>query len=95
MSKLLENLRSVMRLRHYSYQTEKTYIYWIRQYIFFDKITHPGQKRARLRSRLFKRIWRLKKSVGFNSKSGARCAAVSLSGCFESKFAMVRRVFTR
>ena len=30
-----------MRVRHYSYQTEKTYIHWIRQYIFFHKITHP------------------------------------------------------
>ena len=41
MSKLLDDVRSLMRVRHYSYETEKTYIYWIRQYIFFHKITHP------------------------------------------------------
>lgn len=30
-----------MRVRHYSYQTEKTYIHWIKQYIYFHKIMHP------------------------------------------------------
>ncbi len=46
MSKLLDDVRNVMRVRHYSYQTEKTYIYWIRQYIFFHKITHPAEMGA-------------------------------------------------
>lgn len=46
MSKLLDDIRSVMRVRHYSYETEKTYIYWIRQYIFFHKITHPKEMSA-------------------------------------------------
>lgn len=31
--KLLEQVQYVIRLKHYSYQTEKTYIYWIRRYI--------------------------------------------------------------
>lgn len=43
MSKLLDDVRSMMRVRHYSYETEKTYVYWIRQYIFFHKITHPAE----------------------------------------------------
>ncbi len=41
MSKLLDEVRNVMRVRHYSYETEKIYIYWIRKYIYFHKITHP------------------------------------------------------
>ena len=41
MSKLLDDVRNLMRVRHYSYQTEKIYIHWIRHYIFFHKITHP------------------------------------------------------
>lgn len=41
MAKLLDDVRNLMRLRHYSYQTEKIYIHWIRQYIFFHKVTHP------------------------------------------------------
>lgn len=31
----------VIRLKHYSYQTEKTYIYWIRRYILFHDKRHP------------------------------------------------------
>jgi site-specific recombinase XerD len=46
MSKLLDNVRNVMRVRHYSYQTEKTYLHWIRQFIFFNKITHPAEMGA-------------------------------------------------
>jgi site-specific recombinase XerD len=46
MSKLLDDVRGVMRLRHYSYQTEKTYIYWVRQYIFFHRLTHPKEMGA-------------------------------------------------
>ena len=46
MSKLLDDVRNLMRVRHYSYETEKTYTYWIRQYIFFHKITHPKEMGA-------------------------------------------------
>lgn len=46
MSKLLNDVRAVMRMRHYSYQTEKTYVYWIRQYIFFHNTTHPNEMGA-------------------------------------------------
>lgn len=46
MSKLLDDVRNVLRLRHYSYQTEKTYIHWIRQYIYFHNIRHPKEMGA-------------------------------------------------
>ncbi|MBW4680811.1 MAG: phage integrase N-terminal SAM-like domain-containing protein [Microcoleus vaginatus WJT46-NPBG5] len=39
--KLLEQVQDVIRLKHYSYQTEKTYIYWIRRYILFHNKHHP------------------------------------------------------
>lgn len=34
--KLLEQVSDVIRLRHYSYKTEKSYISWIKRYILFD-----------------------------------------------------------
>lgn len=43
MSKLLNDVRNVMRVKHYSYETEKIYIYWIKQYIYFHNITHPAE----------------------------------------------------
>lgn len=39
--KLLEQVRDIIRLKHYSYQTEKTYVYWIRRYILFHNKRHP------------------------------------------------------
>jgi hypothetical protein len=34
--KLLDQVRDVIRLKHYSIRTEHTYIDWIRRYIFFS-----------------------------------------------------------
>lgn len=33
--KLLEQLRDQIRVKQYSFRTEKTYIHWVREYIFF------------------------------------------------------------
>ena len=46
MSQLLSNVRNVMRTRHYSLQTEKTYVYWIKKYIFFHNVRHPKEMGA-------------------------------------------------
>ncbi len=43
MSKLLDQVRDVLRTRHYSYQTEQTYLKWIRRYIFFHNVRHPAE----------------------------------------------------
>jgi len=37
--KLLDQVREVMRLRHYSIRTEQTYCDWIRRYIQFHQMT--------------------------------------------------------
>ncbi|MEH1846168.1 MAG: phage integrase N-terminal SAM-like domain-containing protein [Nostoc sp.] len=39
--KLLEKVQDTIRLKHYSYKTEKSYIDWIRRYIFFHHKRHP------------------------------------------------------
>lgn len=41
--RLLDQVRSVIRLLHYSVKTEKSYIYWIRFYIRFHKLRHPKE----------------------------------------------------
>ena len=43
MPKLLEEVRSLIRLRHYSYRTEKSYVHWIREFIFYNKVRHPAE----------------------------------------------------
>ncbi len=39
--KLLDLVRDKIRFKHYSYSTERTYIHWIKQYIFFHHKKHP------------------------------------------------------
>ena len=39
--KLLDQVRDVMRKKHYSIRTEHAYITWIRQYILFHHKCHP------------------------------------------------------
>ncbi len=36
--KLLDQVREVMRLKHYSIRTERSYCDWIRRYIHFHKM---------------------------------------------------------
>lgn len=39
--KLLDQVRDAIRLKHYSYKTEQTYVGWIRRYILFHNKQHP------------------------------------------------------
>jgi integron integrase len=39
--KLLDQVREQIRVRHYSMKTEKSYISWIKRYIFFHHKKHP------------------------------------------------------
>ena len=41
--KLLDEVRRVLRVKNYSYRTEKTYIHWIRKFILFNNKKHPLQ----------------------------------------------------
>jgi len=41
--KLLDQVRQLMRLRHYSVRTEEAYVGWIRRYILFHRKRHPGE----------------------------------------------------
>ena len=41
--KLSDQVRDVMRLKHYSYRTEQSYVDWIRRYILFHNKRHPRE----------------------------------------------------
>jgi site-specific recombinase XerD len=41
--KLLDRVRDAIRLKHYSYRTEDTYVDWIRRYILFHNKRHPSE----------------------------------------------------
>ena len=39
--KLLDQVRDAIRLKHYAYRTEQSYVDWARRYILFHNKTHP------------------------------------------------------
>ena len=41
--KLLDQLRNVIRYKHYSIRTEESYTYWVKKYIFFHNKRHPAE----------------------------------------------------
>jgi integron integrase len=41
--RLLDQVRDVLRVRHYSLRTEETYVYWIRRFILFHQKRHPKE----------------------------------------------------
>jgi len=41
--KLLDQVRNALRVKHYAYRTEKTYIFWIRRFILFHGKKHPSE----------------------------------------------------
>ena len=41
--KLLDQLRDAIRIKHYSYSTEKTYVHWAKRYILFHNKRHPAE----------------------------------------------------
>ena len=45
--RLLDRVRSAIRVRHYSLRTEQTYIDWIRRFIFFHGTRHPRELGSR------------------------------------------------
>ena len=45
--RLLDQVRDAIRVRHYSYRTEQTYIDWIKRYIFFFNKRHPKEMGAK------------------------------------------------
>ncbi len=45
-AKLRERVRDVIRTRHYSHRTEKSYWYWIRYFIRFHDLRHPSSMGA-------------------------------------------------
>jgi len=40
--RLMDEMREALRSRHYSVRTEKAYCLWVKRYIRFHKLRHPG-----------------------------------------------------
>lgn len=74
-SPFLNKVRNEMRLRGYSIRTEKTYLLWIRQYIYFIRKRHPETAGAR-EVKAFLTHLAVKRNVAVNTQKTALNAIV-------------------
>ena len=75
--RLLDQVRQELRLRHYAYRTERTYIDWIKQYIFHHNKKHPAEMGA-AEVREFLGHLATNKNVALSTQNQALCALVFL-----------------
>jgi hypothetical protein len=92
---LLEQLRQVLRYRHYSLKTEKAYLYWVRFFIRWSgqqgPLRHPRDLGAN-EVRAFLTMLATDRKVSVSTHNpGAERAAVSLSRSAAAPAPMARR----
>jgi integrase len=75
--RLLDQVRDVIRLKHYSIRTEHTYIDWIRRYILFHNKQHPKLLGERHINGFLTHL-AVKRKVASSTQNQALCAIVFL-----------------
>jgi integron integrase len=76
-SELLDQLRSAIRVRHYSWSTEKTYINWVAKFIRFHGFHDPGDLGEKEIS-AFLNYLAVREKVSASTQNQALCAIVFL-----------------
>ncbi len=75
--RLLDQVRDKLRLKHYSYRTEQSYIAWMKRFIFFHNKLHPaamGEKEIEA----FLTYLAVKRNVSASTQNQALCALLFL-----------------
>ena len=75
--RLIDQVREVIRCKHYSIRTEQAYIDWIRRYIFFHDKQHPEHLTERHINAFLTHL-AVKRKVAASTQNQALCALVFL-----------------
>jgi integron integrase len=75
--RLLDQVRGVIRCKHYSIRTEQTYIDWIKRYIYFHNKQHPEDMGERHISAFLTHL-AVNRKVASSTQNQALCALVFL-----------------
>jgi len=75
--KLLDQLRAIIRTKHYSLRTEESYIRWIKRFIIFHNKRHPNEM-SEVEINQFLSHLAVKKNVAASTQNQALCAIVFL-----------------
>jgi site-specific recombinase XerD len=76
-TKLLDRVRQTIRLKNYSYATEKSYIYWIKRFIFFHEKRHP-EMMGEVEIERFLNHLATERNVSASTQNQAFCALIFL-----------------
>ena len=74
---LLDQVRSAIRVRHYSYHTEKNYIHWITKFARFHGLRHPTEMGEKEISAFINHL-AVNEKVSSSTQNQALCAIVFL-----------------
>jgi len=80
MPELLDQVRDVLRMKHYSIRTEQAYVNWIKRYIFFHNKQHPEDMR-KAEIRAFISELASKKSMAASTQTALSAATLSAYPC--------------
>lgn len=75
--KLLEQVREVLRVKHYSYRTEEVYLAWIKKFILFHHKRHPSEMGAREINQYLSHL-AVRHQVAASTQNQALCAILFL-----------------
>lgn len=75
--KLLEQVRFVLRVKHYSLKTEQSYIHWIKDFIHFHNKRHPKDMAGKEISEYLSHL-AVKEKVSASTQNQALCSIVFL-----------------
>lgn len=75
--RLLDQVRQVIRIKHYSLRTEESYINWIKRFIFFHNKKHPIEMGEKEIGEFITHLAKNKK-VSASTQNQALCAIVFL-----------------
>lgn len=75
--KLLDQLRAQIRLKHYSYRTEQTYVLWVKQFIRFHGYKHPREM-GKAEIEAFLTHLAVNRKVAASTQNQALCALLFL-----------------
>lgn len=75
--KLLDQLRVAIRLRHYSYKTEQSYVQWVKRFILFHNKRHPAEMGEK-EIRQFLNHLALNRNVAASTQNQALCGIIFL-----------------
>lgn len=83
--RLLDQVRIACRQKHFSHRTEKSYVYWIRQFILFNDKRHPNDMGKQEIEGYLNHL-ASRRNVSASTQSGALNAIVfPLSYCFTTE----------